>query len=137
LRFPPAQLSNKNKIVYQQTNEMRLLHHLKRPVVITMIAVRVVQASINEIINMITVRNGCMAAVGAVNVLPVVAFCAKCAFIWIRSADRDDVFVHMVAMRMMKMAVVKIIHMPLVHDGDVAAIFAVNVRMIGVSCVGM
>jgi hypothetical protein len=111
----------------------KLFHHLKRPVVVAMVAVRMMQASINEIINVIAVRNGCVATVGAMNVLPVMAFRAQRAFVGIDVTHRDDVFVHVVAMRMMQMAVMKIIHVPGVHDGDVPAIFAVDVRMIGVS----
>jgi hypothetical protein len=110
-----------------------LFHHLKRPVVVTVIAMRMMQVSINQIVQMIAMWNGCVATVGAMNVLPVVAFRAKCAFVRIDVTHRDDVFVHVVAMRMMKMAVVKIIHMSGVHDGDVTAIFAVDMRMIGVS----
>ena len=115
----------------------KLFHHLKRPVVVAMAVVRMMQVSINEIINMITMRNGCMAAVGAMNVLLVVAFRAKRAFVGICGTDRDDVFVHVVAMRMMQMAVVKIIQMPVMHDGDMPAIFAVDMRMIGVSSARM
>ena len=66
-----------------------------------------------------------------------VAFRTKRAFVRIYVTHRDDVFVHVVAMRMMQMAVVKIIHMSLMHDGDVSAIFAVDVRMIGVCRAGM
>ena len=98
-----------------------------------MAIVRMMQVSINEIINMITVRNGGVAAVGAMNVLFVVAFRAQRAFVGIDVTDRDDVFIHVVAVRMMQMAVMKIIHVPLVHNGDVPAVFAVNMRMTGVS----
>ena len=78
-----------------------------------------------------------MAAVGTMNVLPVVAFRTERAFVGIRGTDGDGVFVHMVAVRMMQMAVVKIIHVPVMHDGNVSAIFAMDVGMIGVSCARM
>lgn len=110
----------------------KLFRNLKRSVVVAMVAVRMVQVSINEIINMITVRNGCMAAIGAMNVLPVMAFCSKRAFVRIGVADGNCVFIHMVAVRMMQMAVVEIIHVPVVHDGNMPAIFAMDMRMIGV-----
>jgi len=115
----------------------KLFYNLKRPVVVAMVAVRMMQASVNKVINVIAVRNGGMAAIGTMNVLPVVAFRAQRAFVGIDVAHRDDMFVHMIAMRMMQMAVVKIIHMPVVHDGDVAAIFAVDMGMIGVSVARM
>jgi hypothetical protein len=115
----------------------RLTNHLKRSVVIAVSVVRVMQSAINQIINVIAVRNGCMAAVRAMNVLLVVALRTERAFVGIRGADGDGVFVHVVAVRMMQMAVVKIIHVPIVHDGDVSAIFAMDMRMIGVRFAGM
>ena len=115
----------------------RLANHLKRPVIVAVSVVWMMQSAINQIINVIAVWNGCMAAVGAMNVLLVVAFGAERAFVGIRSADRDGVLVHVVAVRMMQMAVVKIIHVPIVHDGDVSAIFAMDMRMIGVRFAGM
>ncbi|HUA38815.1 MAG TPA: hypothetical protein VMA35_10530 [Candidatus Sulfopaludibacter sp.] len=115
----------------------RLANHLKRPVIIAMSVVRVMQSAVNQIINVIAVRNGCVAAVGTMNVLLVVAFRTERAFVGIHGADGDGVFVHMVAVRMMQMAIVKIIHVPIVHDGDVSAIFAMDMRMIGVRFAGM
>jgi len=105
--------------------------------VVAVIAVRMMKVSVNQIVHMIAMRNGGVTAIGAVDVLPVMAFRAQRAFVGIHGADRDDVFVHVVTMRMMQMAVVKIIHVPLMHDGDVPAILAVDVRMIVVSRAGM
>lgn len=110
-----------------------LFHHLKRPVVVAVIAVRMMQVSVNQIIKMITVRNGGVAAVGAVNVFPVVAFRPQRAFVGVDVADGNGVFIHMVVVRMVQMAIVKVIHMPVVHDGDMPAIFAVDVRMVRMS----
>ena len=102
--------------------------------VVAVIAVRMMKASVHQVIHVITMRNGSVAAIGAVNVLPVVAFGAKRAFVGIRGADGDSVFIHVVAMRMMQMAVMKIIHVVAMHDGNVSATFAMDVGMIGVSC---
>jgi hypothetical protein len=115
----------------------KLANHLKRPVIVTVSVVWMMQSAINQIINVIAVRNGCVAAVGAMNVLLVVAFRTERAFVGIRGTDGDGVFVHVVAVRMMQMAVMKIIHVPIVHDGDVSAIFAMDMRMIGVRFAGM
>ena len=115
----------------------RLANHLKRPVIVAMSVVWMMQSAVNQIINVIAVRNASVAAVGAMNVLLVVAFRPERAFVRIRSTDGDGVLVHMVAMRMMQMAVVQIIHVPIVHDGDVSAIFAMDMRMIGVRFAGM
>ena len=105
--------------------------------VVAVSVVWMMQSAINQIINVIAMWNGCVAAVGAMNVLLVVAFRTERAFIGIHGADGDGVFVHVVAVRMMQVPVVKVIHVPLVHDGDVSAIFAMNMRMVGVSCARM
>ena len=98
--------------------------------VVAVIAVRMVQMSVNQVIKMITVWNDSVAAVGPVNVLPVMAFRPQRAFVRVDVADGNGVFIHMVAMRMVQMAVVKVIHVPVMHDGDMPAIFAVDVGMV-------
>ena len=114
-----------------------LFHHLQRPVVVAVSVMRMMQSAINQIIHVIAVRNGGVAAVGTVNVLPVMAFRAQRAFVRIDVADGYGVFIHMVAVRMVQMAVVEIIHVPVVHDGDMPAIFAVDMGMVRVSFAGM
>jgi len=115
----------------------RSANYLKRPVVVAVIAVVMMQASVHQVVHMIAMRNGGVAAIRAMNVLPVVAFRTERAFVGIRGADGDGVFVHVVAVRMMQMAIVKIIHVPVVHDGNVSAIFAMGMRMVGVRFTGM
>ena len=102
--------------------------------IVAVIAVRMMQVSVHQIVHMIAMRDGGVAAVGAMNMLLVVAFRTECTLVGIHGTDGDGVFVHVVAVRMMQMAVVKIIHMPAMHDGNVSAIFAMDVGMIGVSC---
>ena len=111
-----------------------LFRHLQRPVVVAVSVMRMMQPAINQIIHVVAVRNGGVAAVGAVNVLPVVAFRSQRAFVRVGVADGNNVFINVVAVRMVQMAVVEIIHVPVVHDGDMPAIFAVDMGMIGVSC---
>ena len=102
--------------------------------VIAVFAMRMMKASVNQIVHMIAVRNGSVAAIGTMNVLPVVAFRSQRAFVRVGVADGNNVFIHVVAVRMVQMAVVEIIHVPVVHDGDMPAILAVDMGMIGVSC---
>ncbi len=109
-----------------------LFHHLKRPVVVAMIAMRMMEVSPHQIVHMIAMRNGSVAAVGTMNVLPVVAFRAGRASVGVGGTNGNDVFIHVVAVRMMQMAAVKIIHVAIVHDCDVSAIFAMDMRMVGV-----
>jgi hypothetical protein len=115
----------------------KLFHHLQRPVVVAVSVMRMMQSAINQIIHVVAVRNGGVAAVGAVNVLPVMAFRSKSAFVRVGVADGNGVFIYMVAVRMMQMAIVEIIHMPVVHDGDMPAIFAMDVGMVRMSSVRM
>ena len=114
-----------------------LFHHLQRPVVVTVSVMRMMQFAINQIIHVVAVRNGGVAAVGTVNVLPVMAFRLQRAFVRIDVADGYGVFIHVVAVRMMQMPVVEIIHVPVVHDGEMPAVLAVDVGMVRVSFAGM
>jgi len=103
--------------------------------VVAMVAMRMMEASIHQVVHMAAMRDGGVAAIGAMNML-------RCAFgggkagsalVRIGGTDGNRVFIHMVPVRMMQMAVMKIIHMPFVLDGGVSASRAVHVRMIGVS----
>jgi len=108
-------------------------YNLQRPMIVAMSIVRMVQMAVHQIIQVVAVRNGGVAAVGSVNMFPVVAFSSQRAFVGVGVTDRNDVFIHMVAVRMVQMAVVQIIHVPLVHDGDVPAILAVEMGVVRVS----
>lgn len=114
---------------------VNLLNYFKRPVVVAMVAVGMMQASLNQIIHVVAMRDGRMAAIWAVNVFRRVfsGGKARAAFIRIGGINRNRMFVHMVAVRMMQMAVVEIVHVPLVLDGSVPAASAVDVRMVGMS----
>jgi len=112
----------------------KLFHHLKPPVIVAVSVMRMMKASVHQVVHMIAMRNGSVAAIGTMNVLPVVAFRSKRAFVRVGVADGNNVFINVVAVRMVQMAVVEIIHVPVVHDGDMPAIFAVDMGMIGVSC---
>lgn len=111
-----------------------LFFNLHRPVVVAMVAMRVMQASVNQIVNVIAVRNGGMTAFRSVNVLGGMFGGGETrrALVGVRGTDGNRVFVHMIAVRMMQMAVVKIVHMSVMLDGGVSAAGAVNVGVIGV-----
>ena len=106
--------------------------------VVTMVAMRMMQTPINQKVNMVAVRHGGMATVRAVNMFRG-AFRggkARRAFVGIRGTDRNRVFVHMVTVRVMQMAVVQIIHMAVVSS-CVPAAGAVDMGMVGVRGAGM
>jgi hypothetical protein len=104
-----------------------------------MVAVRMMKATINQIVNMVAVWHGGMAAFGAVNMFRC-AFVGRksgCAFIRIGGINGNRVLVHVIVVRMMKMAVVKIVNVFFMPHRDVPASGAVDVSMIRMCCTGM
>jgi hypothetical protein len=112
-----------------------LLNNLKRAVVIAMIAVRMMKASLYQVVNMVIMRNRRVPAVGAVNMVFRMFSGGKSgsAFVRIGRINGNRVFVHMIAVRMMEMAVMKIIHMSFMFDGRVSAARGMDVRMVRMS----
>ncbi len=115
----------------------RVLSKLKRSMVVTMIAVRMMQASVNQIVNMVAVWNGGMATIRTVNMPRVVPVRTMGALIRIGGTNANRMFVYMVAVRMMQMAVVDIIHMAFMFDGQVSATWTMGMGVIGVRGAGM
>jgi hypothetical protein len=107
--------------------------------VVAMVAMRMVEMSIHQIVHMVAMRHGGMAAIRAVNVFGGVFRGGKSrrALVGIGRADGNCVFVHVVAVRMMQMAIVEIIHVPFMLDSGVPAAGAVDMGVIGVSFAGM
>lgn len=97
-----------------------------------MIAVRVVQTTVDQIIDVIAMRDRLVAAIRPVNVPGIMARAGLAVIAGVRvlGADLDDMLVDMIAMRMMEMAIMQIIHMVAVADGSVAAALAVLMRVI-------
>ena len=106
----------------------------ENPVVVAMIAVRVVEMAFNQIVNVATVRNRRVAAGRAVNMVGGVFLRGKArrAGLGIGSADFDGVLVVMAVVRVMQMTGIQIVHMTIVPDGHMAAIRAVLMGVIGV-----
>jgi hypothetical protein len=102
---------------------------LDRAVIVAVIAVRVMQVPVNQEVDVVAMRNGLVSAAGAVF---VAAFDLRRATGRIRPANRDHMFVDVVAMRVMQMAVMQVIDMTLVPDGGMAAIGAMLVGVVGV-----
>jgi len=99
-----------------------------------MVAVLVVQVVAHQVIGVISVRHGLMAASFAVLVRSLVRGAAvrRGALVGILLAHVDGVLFHLVRANVVQMAVVQVIDVARVHDGDVAALFAV---LVGVSFV--
>jgi hypothetical protein len=98
-------------------------------VIVAMIAMRMVQSAVYEVVNVVTMRHRFMSAVRTVH---VGAVNLGRAFRGIGGADRNGMFVHVIVVHMVEMTIVKIVHMALVPDRRVPAIRAMPVRVVGV-----
>jgi hypothetical protein len=97
--------------------------------IVAMVAVRMVQVAVNEIVDVIAVWNGRVAAIGAVLVplLVLAAIMRWRAGGGVGRVNRQCVFLDLAAGDMMQMAVVQVIDVPLVEDAGVPAVRAVLV----------
>ena len=104
------------------------------PVVVAVIAVRVVQVVIDEIVDVIAVRHGFVPAARAMDVVGRMTGAAmvRRALVGIRVRDLDHVLIDVVVVHVMKVPIMQVVHMIAVTDGRVAAHGTVQMRVIGV-----
>lgn len=100
--------------------------------IVAVVAVGVVQAAVHQVVNVIAVWHGLVAAVGPVRVSLSVFLLREVGRTVCRvgGADFEDVLVNVPLVMVMKMAVVEIINVAVVLDGGVAAIGAVLMRVV-------
>ena len=103
-----------------------------RPVVVTVVAVHVVQVAIDQIIDVIPMRDSLMPTPRPMNMGSVVATTAM-----IRGArgrvgrvNSEDMLVNMVAMGVVQMTVMQVVDMTLMQDGGVAAAWTMGVCVV-------
>jgi hypothetical protein len=103
-------------------------------VVVAVIPVRVMQVAFDEIVDVIAVRHGLMAASRAMHVRMVMpaALMLRRAPIRIGCRHLDDVLVDMVLVHVMEVTVVEVVDVIAVPDGCMSARKAVLMRMVGV-----
>ena len=96
-----------------------------------MALMQVVKMTSHEVVRMVAVGNSFMAAARAVPVGGfVTAACVSCtAFRRIIGIHFQLVFVHVVAMHIVHVAIVKETLMPIVHEGGVAALISMLMRV--------
>jgi hypothetical protein len=106
-------------------------HDLERAVIVAMAAVWMVQVAIDQVVDMVAVRHGFMAAARTVLVtsLMAAAIVIRRAGVGIAAAHFDHMFVEMVFVRVMQVAIVEIVHVIAVPDRGVAAARTVLVRV--------
>lgn len=101
-----------------------------------MVGVDVVQAAIHQVVDMIAMGNGFVAAIGAMDVIGRMATAlAVGALVGIGGVDGEGVLVHVIAMHVVQVAIVKIVDVPVVLDGGVSAIRPMLMAVIGVMLV--
>jgi hypothetical protein len=98
-----------------------------------MVAVRVMQPTVHQIIDMVAMRHRLVAAVRAVTVRGIVAggVILGIAAIRIDVAHRDRVLICPTALAVFKAAMVEVIDVAFVLDGEMAAARAVHMRLVG------
>ena len=105
-----------------------------RAVVVAVVAVRVVQVPIDEVIDVVAMWHRFVTAAGAMDVSCFVAAAVVVGRAGVRvgGADSDAVFIDVAAVRVVQVAVVQVVNVAVVLDGGVAAARAVLVRVVGV-----
>lgn len=108
--------------------------HFDGAVIVAMIAMGMMEMTINQVINVIAVRDGFVTATGAMDVarFMAIAMVLRRATVGVCVRYGDYMFIHVVFMWMMKMTIVQIVDMPFVTDGGMAAVGSMNMVMIGV-----
>ncbi|WP_277043388.1 hypothetical protein [Caballeronia mineralivorans] len=105
---------------------------VNRAVVVAVIAVRMVQVAVDEIVDVIPVRHRFMAAPWSVNVARLVTAAARRAFVRIFGAHFELMLVYMIAVRMMQMTVMQIINVIVVLDRSMSTVRAMLVVVLSV-----
>jgi hypothetical protein len=98
---------------------------------VAMIAMRMMERSLNQVIDMIAVRDRFMSAVRTMDM--TCAFGGGGAVYGVCAADLDDMLVDMIRVDVMQMTIMKVVTMAIVPNGCVSAVRAMVVRMVGMA----
>ena len=109
-----------------------LLDDFDRTVIVAVITMRMVKTSVDNVVDVVAVGDGFVAAIGTVHVAVFVLSVVDVgATVWIRFGHRKDMLVdRAVVILVMKMTVMEVIDMIAVLDGGVAAPFPVLMLVI-------
>ena len=102
--------------------------------VVAVVAMLVMQTAVDDVVNVIAVRYGFVAATFAVNV--AVAGVNRMAAVRVGFIDAQGMLVIVAVVFMVQVAVMQIIDVAFVFDGSVATVCAVNVVMMFVGFAG-
>ena len=99
-----------------------------RAVVVAVAVVDVVQAAVDQVVHVVAVRHGFVAAACAVDVAAAGVY--GVAAVGVGFAHFDDVFVVVAVVLVVQMAVVQVVGVAVVADGGVAAACAVDMGVV-------
>ncbi len=102
-------------------------------------SVRVMQVAVDQVVHVIAVRHGFVAATGAVNVIGrmTAAVVAGRAGRGVCRGHGDLVFVDVIAMRMMQVAIVQVVCVPVVFYSSMSAAWTMLMIVVGVDVAGI
>jgi len=102
-------------------------------VIVAVIAVRVMEATIDQVIKVVPMRNRLMATARAMPMRLIMSGSTmlRVTPIGIRGANFNHVFISAPLFHMLQMAMVEIINMILMLNGNVAAARTMHMRLIG------
>ncbi|GAB3741084.1 hypothetical protein GCM10028794_26440 [Silanimonas algicola] len=106
--------------------------------VVAMPPMRMVQVTVDKVVDMVAMRHGLMAAAGAMHMvggMPAAGM-ASGAGRGVLRIDADRMLIDVVAVHMVQVAVVQVVHVAVVLDRRVAAARAVDVGMVRVGGAG-
>lgn len=106
----------------------------ERAVIVAMTFVRVMQASVDEIVNMLAMRNRLVSAARSMRVAGAADL--RSATHGIRFADRYDMLINVIVMHMVQVAFMEIVDVIVVPDGRVATARPVMMIVISVLLCG-
>lgn len=100
--------------------------------VVAVVPVGVMEVPVDEVVDVVAVGHGLVSAAGAVDVTVLVPGAAVCGGAGgrVALAHLDHVLVHVVAVGVVEVAVVEVVHVVAVLDGDVATLGAVDVVVV-------
>jgi hypothetical protein len=100
-------------------------------VIVAVGAMRMVQMAIHKVIDVIAMRHGFVAAVSTVSMRLLMGRTAvvRSAFLGIRRSHLDLMVVHMIAVSVMQVTIVKIVGVAIVFHGSVPAIWSMHVAV--------
>ncbi|WP_174902454.1 hypothetical protein [Burkholderia pseudomultivorans] len=105
---------------------------LHRAMIVAVVAMRVMKAAVDQIIDVIAMRNGFMPAARTVHMARLMIAAVRRTPVRIFRADFDLVFVYVIAVRMVQVAVVEIVDVVAMLDRRMATSRTMLMFMLGV-----